>query len=155
MTAAKLHSSSEQLQSHLPASSARALTLTDCRLYETWLICEHCDRGSLADIIANGQLSPADPAQRSIWVVLCLLDIALGLDYLHSSTIVSAVLSACCARCDCCVQLPQSQCQISLLPLFLPACVSAPCVPSVRLTACSLPCPAASLCHPLCRFTVT
>ena len=69
-----------------------------CRLYESWLICEHCERGSLADVIANGQLSPADPAQRNVWVVLCLLDIALGLDYLHSSTIVSAR----CARCDAC-----------------------------------------------------
>lgn len=53
-------------------------------------VCEFCDRGSLADLVATGKLSP-DPSQRDIWAVLCLLDIALGLEYLHSNSLV------CCA----------------------------------------------------------
>jgi len=52
-------------------------------------VCEFCDRGSLADLVATGKLSP-DPAQRDIWAVLCLLDIALGLEYLHSNSLVRA-----------------------------------------------------------------
>ncbi|PRW55899.1 kinase [Chlorella sorokiniana] len=56
-------------------------------LYETWLVCEFCDRGSLADLVATGKLSP-DPAQRDIVAVLCLLDIALGLEYLHSNSLI-------------------------------------------------------------------
>lgn len=59
-------------------------------MYETWLITELCDRGSLADLVHSGRMGGADPAQRGIWVLLCLLDTALGLDYLHSNTIVSA-----------------------------------------------------------------
>ncbi len=59
-------------------------------MYETWLITELCDRGSLADLVHAGRMGGADPAQRSIWVLLCLLDVALGLEYLHSNTIVSA-----------------------------------------------------------------
>lgn len=57
-------------------------------LYETWLVSEFCDRGNLAELIAGGKLSPNDPSQRDIWVLLCLLDIAQGLDYLHSTTMI-------------------------------------------------------------------
>lgn len=44
-------------------------------MYETWLITELCDRGSLAGLISGSKL-PGDPTQREIWVLLCLLDIA-------------------------------------------------------------------------------
>ncbi|KAL4457609.1 hypothetical protein ABPG75_012474 [Micractinium tetrahymenae] len=57
-------------------------------MYETWLITELCDRGSLADLVHSGRMGGADPAQRDIWALLCLLDIALGLEYLHSNTII-------------------------------------------------------------------
>lgn len=58
-------------------------------MYETWLITELCDRGSLASLVHSRRMGSADPAHRSIWVLLCLLDVALGLEYLHSNTIVS------------------------------------------------------------------
>jgi serine/threonine-protein kinase 24/25/MST4 len=63
-------------------------------MFETWLVLEWCDRGSLAEFITTKKLPPAgsDPQQREAWILLCLLDIALGLNYLHSSGIVSAEL---------------------------------------------------------------
>lgn len=62
-------------------------------MYETWLITELCDRGSLAELVHGGRMGGVDPAQqRDAWLLLCLLDIALGLDYLHSNTIVRALL---------------------------------------------------------------
>ncbi|PSC72637.1 kinase [Micractinium conductrix] len=58
-------------------------------MYETWLITELCDRGSLAELVHGGRMGGVDPAQqRDAWLLLCLLDIALGLDYLHSNTII-------------------------------------------------------------------
>ena len=65
-----------------------------CSMFETWLVLEWCDRGSLAEFITTKKLPPAgsDPQQREAWILLCLLDIALGLNYLHSSGIVSAEL---------------------------------------------------------------
>ena len=46
------------------------------------------DRGSLADAIGGGKLAPPDPAQRMVWVLLCGLDLALGLDCMHQATII-------------------------------------------------------------------
>ncbi|KAI7840569.1 hypothetical protein COHA_005722 [Chlorella ohadii] len=57
--------------------------------YEAWLVSEFADRGSLADAIKRGQFKTDDvlgcdmPA-----VLLCLLDVARGLEYLHSCSIV-------------------------------------------------------------------
>lgn len=63
-------------------------------------VCEYCDRGSLSDLLAGGKLvqmavsasQSANPvvqaAHRDAWLLLCLLDIAQGLDYLHEATIV-------------------------------------------------------------------
>jgi serine/threonine protein kinase len=52
-------------------------------------VSEYCDRGSLADLLAAGRHVPPDPSQRDAWALLCLLDIALGLHYLHGAGIVS------------------------------------------------------------------
>lgn len=58
-------------------------------LYETWLITELCDRGSLAELIHSGRaLGGGDPVQRDVWALLSLLDVAQGLEYLHSNTII-------------------------------------------------------------------
>lgn len=63
-------------------------------------VCEYCDRGSLSDLLAGGKLASmataaaqsSDPAiqaaHRDAWTLLCLMDIAQGLDYLHEATIV-------------------------------------------------------------------
>ena len=63
-------------------------------------VCEYCDRGSLSDLLSGGKLNQmamaasqsSDPttqaAHRDAWLLLCLLDIAQGLDYLHEATIV-------------------------------------------------------------------
>ncbi|PRW20989.1 kinase [Chlorella sorokiniana] len=61
--------------------------------YETWLVSEYADRGSLADAIKRGQLKATDPAAGARGcdmpaVLLCLLDVARGLEYLHSCSIV-------------------------------------------------------------------
>ncbi|PRW58787.1 kinase isoform B [Chlorella sorokiniana] len=48
-------------------------------LYETWMVLEYCDRGSLADALAEC---------RKVAVLLCLLDVASGMSYLHSLGIV-------------------------------------------------------------------
>lgn len=66
-------------------------------LFETWLVLEWCDRGSLAEFITTKKLPPtgSDPQQREAWILLCLLDIALGLNYLHSSGIVSMQAGGC------------------------------------------------------------
>ncbi|KAL4423976.1 hypothetical protein ABPG75_001277 [Micractinium tetrahymenae] len=52
-------------------------------LYETWLVTELADGGSLADAIAMGRFKSDMQA-----ILLCLLDIARGLEYLHSSNIL-------------------------------------------------------------------
>ncbi|EFN58490.1 hypothetical protein CHLNCDRAFT_29775 [Chlorella variabilis] len=59
-------------------------------LYENWIVMEYCDKGSLSDHLSAGRLPPIATAlrQREVHVVLCLLDIALGLNYLHSAGIV-------------------------------------------------------------------
>lgn len=82
------------------------------RLYESWLVQDYCDAGSLADVVSsssssaasqppgsgtasgsgNGRLArlrasiccSSDPEQRMLGNLLCLLDVASGLDYLHS-----------------------------------------------------------------------
>lgn len=86
-----------------------------CRLYESWLVQDYCDSGSLADLVSLSSSSQADPwagpgpspsstsgskdrfarlrasiccspdpQQRMLANLLCLLDVASGLDYLHS-----------------------------------------------------------------------
>ncbi len=41
----------------------------------TLQVLEYCDRGSLADLIADGKLG-GDAARHEVWALLCLLDIA-------------------------------------------------------------------------------
>ena len=38
-------------------------------------VLEYCDRGSLADLIADVKLA-GDAARREVWTLLCLLDVA-------------------------------------------------------------------------------
>jgi hypothetical protein len=38
-------------------------------------VLEYCDRGSLAELIADTKLA-SDAARREVWTLLCLLDIA-------------------------------------------------------------------------------
>lgn len=74
-----------------PRLLCRTVAPSPCSLYETWIISEYCDRGSLAEAVAPGsRLRPAgpDPVQHEVWTLLCGLDVALGLDYLHQATIV-------------------------------------------------------------------
>lgn len=73
-----------------PAHTPSPCPAPPCRLYENWIVMEYCDKGSLSDHLSAGRLPPIATAlrQREVHVVLCLLDIALGLNYLHSAGIV-------------------------------------------------------------------
>jgi len=90
--------------------SAPALLPT--RLYESWLVQDFCDSGSLADLVSASSRSQGsaagsgsapstggkdrlgrlrasiccspDPEQAMLANLLCLLDVASGLDYLHT-----------------------------------------------------------------------
>ncbi|PRW58809.1 kinase [Chlorella sorokiniana] len=57
-------------------------------LYETWMVLEYCDRGSLADALAERRLVGKDGRTHMVAVLLCLLDVASGMSYLHSLGIV-------------------------------------------------------------------
>lgn len=58
-------------------------------LYETWLVMEYCDRGSLTDAINSGRfLSAATRELDQVSVMLSLLDIAHGMEYLHGISMV-------------------------------------------------------------------
>ncbi|KAL4434240.1 hypothetical protein ABPG75_000681 [Micractinium tetrahymenae] len=61
-------------------------------LYETWIVSEFCERGTLADALANKMLLLPDGRPKMIPVYLCLLDIAAGMQYLHSLGIMHSDL---------------------------------------------------------------
>ncbi|KAL4423545.1 hypothetical protein ABPG77_006568 [Micractinium sp. CCAP 211/92] len=63
--------------------------------YEAWLVSEMADKGSLADAIAAGTFRTGDPPALNMQaVLLCLLDIARGLEYLHDSGILHGDLKS-------------------------------------------------------------
>eukprot|EP00887_Chlorella_sp_A99_P007343 scaffold2.g7343.t1 len=59
-------------------------------LYETWLVCEYADRGSLSDAVAAGRFRAGEGGglRDMVSILLCLLDVARGLEYLHSNGIL-------------------------------------------------------------------
>lgn len=67
----------------------RARALPACSNYQTWIVAEFCDRGSLHSLLAGGRWGGGEAGQRHMWALLCLLDISMGLDYLHLAAIVS------------------------------------------------------------------
>lgn len=96
------------------------------RLYESWVVQDSCDVGSLADIVSASSSSTGsdttsgagggnrlarlrsscccspDPEQRMLSDLLCLLDVASGLDYLHTCcNMVGA--GGCAALCGPCL----------------------------------------------------
>ena len=146
--------------------------LPQCSEYETWLVSEYADRGSLADAIKRGQFKADDqagccdmvggwvlgrlqrearavqqrrsellasthracqpmscslcPLQRPTMqqpaVLLCLLDVARGLEYLHSCSIVHG--GEACVVCavtlwGACKQLP---CHANAMPCHAMLC---------------------------------
>ncbi|KAK9827328.1 hypothetical protein WJX81_005997 [Elliptochloris bilobata] len=62
----------------------------DARLIETWMLMEYCERGSLADALRSGRLRRPDttgtPDMQTI--IACLLDIASGMEYLHTAGVL-------------------------------------------------------------------
>ena len=54
---------------------------------ETWLILEYCDQGSLHDAVCSGRFRRDSGAG-----LLCLLDVAAGMQHLHSLEILHADL---------------------------------------------------------------
>ncbi|GAB4819736.1 hypothetical protein N2152v2_006782 [Parachlorella kessleri] len=64
-------------------------------LYETWLVLEYCDKGSLADNIRAGRFLSRRTGQPHLRAVLmCLADVARGMVHLHSQNIVHGDLKA-------------------------------------------------------------
>ncbi|KAL4452143.1 hypothetical protein ABPG75_007805 [Micractinium tetrahymenae] len=58
-------------------------------LYETWLVCELADLGNLATAITGGLFTSKEGGGVDLpEVMLCLLDIARGLEYLHACNCV-------------------------------------------------------------------
>ncbi|PRW56437.1 kinase [Chlorella sorokiniana] len=56
-------------------------------MYEAWIVSEYADRGSLADALRGGLLEGQDGRDMGA-TLLCLLDVARGLEFLHSCNIV-------------------------------------------------------------------
>eukprot|EP00884_Botryococcus_braunii_P009547 jgi/Botrbrau1/18594/Bobra.0367s0036.1 len=60
---------------------------------ETWLLMEYCDKGNLGDAVKRQKLVRRDNGQPDMpLIVLCLLDIASGMEYLHSHDILHSDL---------------------------------------------------------------
>lgn len=53
-------------------------------LYETWIVSEYCERGTLGDILAQKALKMPDGSPHMANIYLCLMDVATGMQYLHS-----------------------------------------------------------------------
>ncbi|GAB4814999.1 hypothetical protein N2152v2_002045 [Parachlorella kessleri] len=83
-------SSGRRLHSLLSGAAAVEIASTNevlvPGLYETWIVCEYCDQKTLQEAIAAGRMrQPGSGHQPDLMsVYLCLLDIALGLEYLHN-----------------------------------------------------------------------
>jgi len=62
----------------------------DARLVETWMLMEYCERGSLADALRSGRLRRPDTSGTPdmLAIIACLLDIASGMEYLHSAGVL-------------------------------------------------------------------
>lgn len=62
-----------------------------------WLLCEFCDRGSLADYVFSRRLvRRADGSQNVPLIFELLMDVARGMEYLHSrANIVHGDLRLC------------------------------------------------------------
>ncbi|PSC76682.1 kinase [Micractinium conductrix] len=61
-------------------------------LYESWIVSEHCDRGSLRDALSEKRLALPDGRPNLVHIYLCLLDVAGGMQYLHSQGIMHSDL---------------------------------------------------------------
>jgi hypothetical protein len=58
-------------------------------MYEAWIVSEYADRGSLHEAIVQGLFKAAHPPGWDLeTLLLCLLDIARGLEFLHSCSII-------------------------------------------------------------------
>ncbi|GAB4819686.1 hypothetical protein N2152v2_006732 [Parachlorella kessleri] len=86
----------EGLSSKGPPSPSTPMTLEDDRrhrqpvaLFETWMVLEYCDKGSLADAIAKRKFRGRQTGQPAMHaILLCLQDIARGMEYLHSNNVI-------------------------------------------------------------------
>ncbi|KAL4434239.1 hypothetical protein ABPG75_000680 [Micractinium tetrahymenae] len=61
-------------------------------LYETWIVSEFCERGTLGDALEDRRLLLPNGRPHMVAVYLCLLDIAAGMQYLHSLGIMHSDL---------------------------------------------------------------
>ncbi|GAB4819735.1 hypothetical protein N2152v2_006781 [Parachlorella kessleri] len=91
-----LPSSSDQVEGSLLGSAGRPrVAAVQESLYETWMVLEYCDKGSLADNIrARRFLSRRNGQPHLRAVLMCLADVARGMVHLHSQNIAHGDLKA-------------------------------------------------------------
>eukprot|EP00210_Caulerpa_lentillifera_P003153 g3013.t1 len=84
----KSDSSTEGMFGYL--ANQEPVSSTSGAKYETWIVLEYCDGGSLAEAIRNGELSPGqDTSSSKLWnVAKTALEIAGAMNYLHSVRII-------------------------------------------------------------------
>lgn len=61
-------------------------------LYETWILSEYCDRGTLGDMLAEKKLLLPDGRPNLVNIYMCLLDVASGMQYLHDQGVMHSDL---------------------------------------------------------------
>lgn len=76
-------------------SIAKGPAVHDGEVFETWIVLEYCDRGSLAKAIRKGVFMGSNPRRPNMRdVLLTALDVGYAVNYLHSVRIIHGDLKA-------------------------------------------------------------